>query len=172
VFDELGDGHAMGFPATILLPVGGGVAAIAAAKAAAEATGMGWATGSPPRLVGVQPEDCAPIVAAFERGAQDVAPWPGEPTTIAAGLRVPAPSEGALVLAAIRSSGGTMVAVSEEEIVESVRDLAASEGVLACPEGAATLAAAQRLALLGVLEGPAILYNTGSGIKYLDALTV
>jgi threonine synthase len=171
-FDELGDGHSMGFPATIVLPVGGGLAAIAAAKAAEEAIGLGWATGSPPRIVGVQPEDCAPIVAAFESGARDVAPWPAEPMTIAAGLRVPAPSEGALVLAAIRAAGGTMVAVSEEEIVESVRDLATNEGVLACPEGAATLAAAQRLALLGVLEGPVLLYNTGSGIKYLDALAV
>jgi len=171
VFDGLGNEESMAFPATIVLPVGGGLAAIAAAKAAAEALAVGWATRSPPRLVGVQAEDCAPIVTAFERGADDVEPWPREPTTIAAGMRVPAPSEGALVLAAIRASGGTMVAVSEEEIVESVRDLAASEGVLACPEGAATLAAAQRLALLGVLEGPVLLYNTGSGVKYLDALS-
>ena len=169
-FAQLGDGSTMALPKTIVLPVGGGVAAIAAAKGAEEVTALGWTSDRGPRLVGVQPEDCAPIVRAFERGDTEVTPWPHEPTTIAAGLRVPAPSEGDLVLDAIRGSDGTMVAVSEDEIVSSVRTLAASEGIFACPEGAATIAAAERLAAAGDLEGPVVLYNTGSGMKYLPEL--
>ena len=171
-FMQLGDDTSMVLPKTIVLPVGGGVAAVAAAKAAEEVIRSGWTSGRSraPRLVGVQPEDCAPIVRAFERGDKTVAAWPGEPSTIAAGLRVPAPSEGDLVLDRIRASGGTMVAVSEKDIVAAVADLAATEGLFACPEGAATLPAAARMAAAGSLEGPVVLYNTGSGVKYLDAL--
>lgn len=169
-FLQLGGGTAMQLPATIVVPVGGGVAAVAAAKAVAEVTSLGWSSDDAPRLVGVQPEDCAPIVRAFERGETEVAAWAGEPSTVAAGLRVPAPSEGDLVLDRVRASGGTMVAVSEEEIVTSVSDLASTEGLFACPEGAATVPAAARLAAAGDLEGPVVLYNTGSGAKYLDLL--
>lgn len=189
-FLQLGEGTSMRFPKTIVLPVGGGVAAIAAAKAAEEIRELGWGSSevprdlsdkssdkSPvplerplgPRLVGVQPEDCAPIVRAFERGDVEVAAWEGEPTTVAAGLRVPSPSEGDLVLDRVRASGGTMIAVSEDAIRNAVGDLAASEGVFACPEGAATVPAAEKLAARGQLEGPVVLYNTGSGLKYLDA---
>ncbi|MQA99540.1 MAG: pyridoxal-phosphate dependent enzyme, partial [Actinobacteria bacterium] len=110
-------------------------------------------------------------VRAFEAGDTEVRPWSGASDTIAAGLRVPAPSEGYLVLDKIRASGGTMVSVSEEEIVDAVRELAATEGVFACPEGAATVAAADRLARKGRLEGPVVLYNTGAGAKYLDMLS-
>lgn len=169
VFDALG-AEGMRLPATIVVPVGGGVAAIAAAKAADEVQSLGWADGSLPKLVGVQPTDCAPIVRAFERGDAEVEEWGSEPTTIASGLRVPAPSEGALVLDRIRASGGTMVAVTEAEMVGAVYDLAASEGVFACPEGAATVAAAERLVAEGTLEGPVVLYNTGAGAKYAAEL--
>ncbi|MGH2749063.1 MAG: threonine synthase [Actinomycetota bacterium] len=169
-FDALGDPWSMGLPATIVTPVGGGVAAIAALKGAEEAVAMGWAKGPPPRIVGVQSERCAPIVRAFERGETEVAPWDGDPTTIAAGLRVPAPSEGGLVLDRVRASKGTMVAVTEDEIVAAVRDLASTEGIFACPEGAATVAAADRLASVGELAGPVVLYNTGAGAKYADLL--
>jgi threonine synthase len=156
----------MRFPRTIVLPVGGGVGAIAAWKAAEEVSELGWTADDPPQLVGVQPERCAPIVAAFEAGEDEVEPWPGEPRTAAAGLRVPAPVEGALVLQTIRASQGTMVAVEERRILDSVRNLAATEGVFACPEGAATVAAADSLARAGRLEGPVVLYNTGAGAKY------
>ncbi|MEA2453419.1 MAG: threonine synthase [Actinomycetota bacterium] len=171
-FLQLGDGTSMRFPKTIVLPVGGGVAAVAAVKAAQEVVALGWVSdpSDTPRLVGVQPEDCAPIVRAFERGETQVEPWPGEPSTIAAGLRVPAPSEGDLVLDRVRSSGGTMVAIPEADIVAAVSDLAATEGLFACPEGAATVPAAARLAAAGDLEGPVVLYNTGAGTKYLDLL--
>jgi threonine synthase len=118
----------------------------------------------------VQPEDCAPIVRAFERGDKTVEPLTTQPATIAAGLRVPAPSEGDVVLDRVRSSGGTMLAVTEDEIRAAVKDLATTEGVFACPEGAATIPAAARLAAARDLEGPVVLYNTGAGTKYLDLL--
>ena len=169
-FSQLGDGTSMRLPGTIVLPVGGGVAAVAAYKAAIEVVENGWADDGLPKLIGVQPDDCAPIVRAFERGETAVLPWEGEPTTIAAGLRVPAPGEGDLVLDRVRRSGGTMVSVSEAEIRSAVGEMAAAEGLFACPEGAATLAALGRPEVLEQLEGSVVLYNTGAGIKYLEAL--
>jgi threonine synthase len=170
IFDRLGSENAMTFPRTIVLPVGGGVAAWAAAKAAEEVSALGWADGPAPVLIGVQPSNCAPIVRAYENGDEEVVPWDRDPMTIAAGLRVPAPGEGTLVLKQIRDSGGAMVAVDEDDIRASMREFAATEGVFACPEGATTLAAAQRLADEGRLEGPVVLYNTGSAAKYSDVL--
>ena len=171
LFDQLGDRDKMRFPKTIVLPVGGGVAAWAAAKAAEEVAALGWAEGPAPALVGTQPANCAPIAKAFAEGAGEVVPWDGDPMTIAAGLRVPAPAEGTIVLEQVRRSGGSMVAVSEDDILRAVADLASTEGVFACPEGATTVAAAETLARRGELEGPVVLYNTGSGAKYIDALT-
>ncbi|MFN2488203.1 MAG: pyridoxal-phosphate dependent enzyme [Actinomycetota bacterium] len=170
VFDRLGDASSMRMPATIVLPVGGGVAALAAAKAAHEVAALGWTSNEVPALVGVQPQGCAPVVRAFARGDDDVAPWDGAVATIAAGLRVPSPPEGALLLAALRASGGTMVAVGEDEIRRAVHDLATTEGVYACPEGAAAVAATARLARAGRLQGPVVVYNTGAGAKYTDVL--
>jgi threonine synthase len=167
---EVFDGLDFKMPRTIVMPVGGGVAAISAAKAYEEVAALGWATGDRPRLVGVQAEDCAPIARAFEKGDHVVEPWPDVPSTIAAGLRVPAPVEGALVLECIRRSQGRVLAVPEGDIVASVARLSAAEGIFACPEGATTVAAAQRLLEEGDLEGPVVLYNTGSGPKYADAL--
>ena len=169
-FDALGDEDQMRAPATIVTPVGGGVAAVAAAKAYEEARALGWIAGDAPKLVGVQSTLCAPIVQAFDAGASETESWSGPSETVAAGLRVPAPSEGYLVLERIRASNGTLMAVPDEEIVAAVRDLARTEGVFACPEGAATLVAAQRLASSGELDGPVVLYNTGAGTKYLDLL--
>jgi threonine synthase len=170
IFDRLGDARSFRFPRTIVLPVGGGVAAVAAAKAAHEVTGAGWCRDPEPRLIGVQAANCAPIAKSFAEGRDTVDRWSGDPMTIAAGLRVPAPTEGALVLDTIRKSNGRMVAIEEEEIRTSIGTLASSEGVFACPEGATTVAAAERLARSGELEGPVILYNTGSGAKYIDVL--
>lgn len=157
------------WPRTLVLPVGGGLAAVAAAKAAEEMAVTGWADDEGPRIVGIQPAGCAPLVRAFESGT-DVEPWRGAVDTIAAGLRVPSPSEGRLVLERVRSSGGAMMSVPEHEIVGAVGELASNEGILACPEGAATVAAAAALARTGKLEGPVVLYNTGAGTKYLEAL--
>jgi threonine synthase len=166
VFDQLGDGSSMAIPRTIVAPVGGGVALWAAAKAADEVRALGWSGDRPAQLVGVQATGCAPLVRAFESGAIDVEPWAEVELTAAAGLRVPAPSEGAEVLAQVRASGGLMIAVDEDEIATGVRDLASSEGIWACPEGATTVAAGQFLAAAGALEGPVLLYNTGAGAKY------
>ena len=170
VFDQLGDSSGMSIPRTIILPVGGGVGALAAGKAAEEVRAAGWTGHSPPAIVGVQAAGCAPIVRAFDHGDLDVAPWEAAPATVAAGLRVPAPSEGAEVLAAVRTSGGQMVAVDDDEIIGAMGDLASSEGLLACPEGAAAVAAGYRLAAAGALESPVVVYNTGSGTKYPDVL--
>ena len=157
------------WPRTLVLPVGGGIAAVAASKAVEEMAGASWATDQGPRIVGVQPAGCAPLVKAFESDGE-IRPWPAAPDTIAAGLRVPSPSEGALVLERVRSSGGSMLAVEERDLVAAVGELATAEGVLACPEGAATVAAAAALSRAGELEGPVVLYNTGTGAKYLDAI--
>lgn len=170
VFDRLGHDGLMRFPRTIVMPVGGGVAAWAAAKGAEEIATLGWASDDRPKLVGVQPANCAPITRAFEAGDEEVQPWTGDPMTIAAGLRVPAPAEGTLVLKQIRDSGGSMHAIDEDDIRAAIRDLASSEGIFACPEGATTVAAAERLARAGELEGPVVLYNTGAGAKYADIL--
>lgn len=170
VFDQLGDGTTMRFPGTIVLPVGGGVAAVAAAKAAEEVLALDWSTDAPARLVGVQSADCAPITRAFDAGARAPEQWPGTPQTIAAGLRVPAPSEGDLVLDRVRSSGGAMLAVSDDDVRAAVGDLARAEGLFICPEGATTVVAATELAVRGELTPPVVLYNTGTGLKYLDVL--
>ena len=170
VFDQLGNKTSMGFPATIILPVGGGVAAWAAAKAAEEVAALRWARDRVPKLVGTQAANCAPITKAFDEGRDEVTPWEGDPMTIAAGLRVPAPAEGTKVLEQIRSSGGSMAAATEEEILRGVYELASKEDVFACPEGATTVVAAERLARAGQLEGPVVLSNTGSGSKYIDTL--
>lgn len=170
VFDRLGGDAHMTFPRTIVMPVGGGVAAWAAAKAAEEIAALGWASGDPPSLIGVQPSNCAPITRAFEAGEEEVHPWTGDPMTIAAGLRVPAPAEGTLVLKQIRDSGGSMHAIDEDDIRSAIKDLASREGIFACPEGATTAAAAERLASTGDLEGPVVLYNTGAGAKYAEVL--
>ncbi len=169
-FDQLGTADAMRIPPTIVTPVGGGVAAIAAAKAADEVRALGWTEDAPPRIVGVQPEDCAPIVRAFDRGDTEVQPWGEETTSVASGLRVPEPSEGSLVLERVRASNGRMLAASEAEILEAVRTMAATEGIFPCPEGAAGLVAAQHLAAEGDLDGPVVLYNTGAGAKYAAEL--
>lgn len=171
LFDQMGGAGSMRLPATVVLPVGGGVAAVALAKALEEVRAARWVDEEGLRIVGVQPASCAPIVRAFSDGAEDVTPLAEGGSSIAAGLRVPAPAEGALVLRCVRASKGTMVAVEEDDIRAAIEELASSEGVFACPEGAATVAAARRLAASGELEGPVVLYNTGAGAKYVDLLT-
>ena len=170
LFDQLGDASSMKLPGSIVLPVGGGVAAVAAAKAVDEVLALGWATGERPLIFGVQSDRCAPIVRAFERGLTEVDAWDSDPETIAAGLRVPAPSEGDLVLDRVRASGGRMLSVPEDEIVDAVRALASTEGIFACPEGAATYLGAEYLAREAALREPVVVYNTGAGSKYADFL--
>jgi threonine synthase len=166
IADQLGDGDAMALPRTVIVPVGGGVAAVAAWKAAGELLAAGWAVGRAPRIIGVQPDTCAPIVSAFDAGEAEVTAWTEPIDTAAAGLRVPSPSEGYLVLHAVRETGGKMMSVTEDDVRRATGLLASSEGIWACPEGACAVAAAELLAAAGDLEGPVVVYNSGAGSKY------
>jgi threonine synthase len=154
-------------PEVVLYPTGGGTGLVGMWKAWEELERVGWIGPSRPRLVAVQAEGCAPIVRAFHAGAEEAAPWE-DATTGAAGLRVPAAIGDRLMLAALRESGGTAVAVSDEEIGEAIRLLASAEGIFAAPEGAATVAGLRRLLEAGLVEREEriVLFNTGSGLKY------
>jgi threonine synthase len=129
-------------------------------------------------MVSVQAEGCAPLPKAYEEGKEESTFWEGA-ETIAAGLRVPHALGDFLILKAVRDSGGSALAVSDEEIMDSVGLLARQEGLFACPEGAATLAALRRMLSDGQVERHerVVLFNTGTGLKYtelfeLDAPTI
>jgi len=158
-------------PAAILYPTGGGVGLIGMWKAFDEMEAMKWIGPARPKMIVVQASGCAPIVRAFEGGKSESEPWE-QAETIAAGLRVPKALGDFLVLDAVRCSRGAAVAVSDEEILAAVRGLARAEGVFPCPEGAATLAALPKLFAQNVLsrDDTIVLFNTGSGLKYLDVL--
>ena len=160
------------FPDTIVYPPGGGTGVVGMWKGFYELMELGWVQGPLPKIVAVQPEGCHPIVKAFHDGSEACEPWP-DPTSIARGIRVSNPSAGYLVLRAIRDTGGTAVAVSDDQIRVAMKELALAEGVLACPEGAATLAGLKRLLADGTLDSreTIVLLNTGSGYKYLDLLS-
>jgi threonine synthase len=153
----------------VIYPAGGGVGLLGLWRAFAQLAALGWLTGPPPRLMVAQAAGCAPLVDAFTRGVTEPEPW-ADPHTVAAGLRIPAPLGGLEVLRALRETGGTAVAVGDDEILHWMGVLAREAGVLAAPEGAATLAAAAVLRERGDLaEGDrVVLLNTGSGLKYLD----
>ena len=120
-----------------------------------------------PRLVSVQAEGCAPVVAAFQAQAAKTEPWPNA-HTVAYGLRVPSPIGGFICLRALRETNGTAIAVSEDAIAAGTKELARRTGIDICPEGGAAWAALQRLRREGwVREGErAVLFNTGTGLKY------
>jgi len=169
---ELAEQFGWTLPDVILYPTGGGTGLIGMWKAFEELAELGWLeTADRPRMVSVQAEGCAPIVRAFEAGAAR-ADFFDNAATIAAGLRVPGPFADRLILRAIRDSGGTAVAVSDAEIRAAQRRLATTEGLFAAPEGAATLAALERLVRDGWVapDERIVLFNTGLGLKYLDVL--
>jgi threonine synthase len=154
-------------PDVIVYPTGGGTGIVGMWKAFDELEALGWIGSRRPRMVVVQSTGCAPIVRAFEQRSDHAEPW-ADARTIAAGLRVPAAIGDYLILRALRASGGTAVAVSDEEIVDAQRTLARLTGIHAAPEGAATFAAVPHLARSGFLEGHerVVLFNTGTGLKY------
>src|SRR5205085_4186350 len=117
----------------------------------------------------VQAEGCAPIARAFRAGDEFAAPWEGA-ATVAAGIRVPAAVADFLMLRILRASGGTAVAVSDDEMRAAMKEMASAEGIFACPEGAATLAGLRRLRVRGWVrpEERVVLFNTGSAYKYLE----
>jgi threonine synthase len=157
-------------PDAIFYPTGGGVGLIGMWKAFAELEALGWISGKRPKMIAVQASGCQPVVRAFEQGAAKCEFFEGA-STVAAGLRVPKPLGDFLILEALRSSGGTAIAVGDDEILDAGAELAAAEGMFAAPEGAACVAALRRLLETGFLkrEERILIYNTGSGLKYLEA---
>ncbi|HEV3475683.1 MAG TPA: threonine synthase [Actinomycetota bacterium] len=158
-------------PDAIVYPAGGGVGAIGIHRAFRQLRELGWVRGGSPRLIVIQAAGCAPIVRAFENGHETSEPW-ADAHTIATGLNVPAPLGGALVLQAVRETGGTAVAVDDDQILEAVARMASDTSILPAPEGAATLAGASLLRERGDLDPDdrVVLINTGTGTKYPDVL--
>jgi threonine synthase len=169
---EVGEQLGWEFPDWMIYPTGGGTGMVGMWKAFEELEAIGWKKSSRrPRMVSVQAEHCAPIVKAFAEGAEAAAPWT-DARTIADGLRVPKAIGDFLVLRALRESGGTAVAVSDDSMVAAMRDLGAKEGVSAAPEGGAALEALKVLIRDGRI-GPSdsvVIFNTGGALKYLDVL--
>jgi threonine synthase len=158
-------------PDVILYPTGGGVGLIGIAKGLAELRELGWIGAKLPRLVAVQSTGCAPIVRAFEAGARRAEPW-ADARTVAFGITVPAPLGDELILDALYASGGTAIAVEDAELLADLRAFGAREGLLLCPEGAACLTAARRLAGTGWIrpDDEVVVLNTGAGLKYPDTV--
>ena len=168
---EIAEQLGWSWPDWIIYPTGGGTGIVGIWKACEELEQLGWVTGPRPRLVSVQAEGCAPMVRAFEQGAETAEPWVGA-TTVADGLRVPAAVGDMLVLRALRESGGGALAVSDADMVKDMRVLGSREGIGAAPEGGATLAALRRLVADGTIgsDDRVVLLNTGGALKYLDVL--
>jgi threonine synthase len=158
-------------PDVILYPAGGGVGLIGIHKALGEMRELGWIGDRLPRLVAVQAEGCAPIVRAFERGAEVSEPFP-DARTVAFGITVPKPLGDFLMLDAVRSTHGTAVAVSDDDLLTEQRRVAADEGTFICPEGAACLAAARQLRGSGFLTAgeTVVVLNTGTGLIYPETI--
>jgi threonine synthase len=160
------------YPDWIVYPTGGGTGMVGMWKAFEEMEAIGWIRPQRrPRMVSVQATGCAPIVRAFDQGA-DRAPLWEHAATIADGLRVPRAIGDFLILRAIRESGGTAVAVADEDMVRAMIDIGSTEGVSAAPEGGAALAALEQLLAREVVkrDDSVVLFNTGGALKYLDVL--
>lgn len=157
-------------PGAIFYPAGGGVGLIGMWKAFDEMETLGWIGPARPKMIAVQAEGCAPVVRAFEQGAERSTFWENA-HTVASGLRVPKALGDFLMLEAIRKSGGTAVAVSDQDMLEGGIDMAADEGIFPAPEGGACVAALRKLLESGFLKPDErmVIYNTGSGLKYLEA---
>jgi threonine synthase len=167
---ELAESFGWELPDVIIYPTGGGTGLVGMWKAFAEMEELGWLSKTKrPRMVSVQADGCAPVVRAFEKGASFCDFWINA-HTLASGLRVPKSFADHLILQDIYESHGTAVAVSDEVILESQKKLARLEGIFAAPEGAATLAALQQLIEKKWIQPDEriVLFNTGSGLKYLD----
>ena len=164
--DALGQ-TALKLPDVILYPAGGGTGLIGMWKAFQEMETLGWIGSHRPRMVLVQAAGCAPIVRAYEAGAKHAEMFPNA-ATVASGLRVPAAVGDFLMLDAVRSSRGTALTVTDDELLAGVRELSIHQGIYACPEGGAVWKAAEHLLRAGWIKPQerVVLFNTGSGLKY------
>jgi threonine synthase len=168
---EIAEQMSWTLPDAIIYPTGGGVGLIGMWKAFEEMEGLGWIGSRRPKMICVQAEGCAPIVKAWDENAKASEMW-ANASTLAAGLRVPKAYGDFIILDILRQSQGTAVAVSDDEIMQCVRDWASQEGIFAAPEGAASLAAYRKLRGSGFLKesDSVVLFNTGSGLKYIDVM--
>ena len=159
-------------PDVIVYPTGGGTGLIGMWKAFDEMEQMGWIGSKRPRMVTVQASGCAPIVRAFDEGKRFADEFPNA-STVASGLRVPRAIGDFLILDAIRDSGGTAIAVTDEELIEATQEIGAAEGVFCAPEGAACLPALRKMLETNEVETSetVVLFNTGAGVKYLEAFS-
>lgn len=158
------------YPDAVFYPTGGGVGLIGMWKAFVELEELGWVKpGKRPKMISVQAAGCAPVVRAFDEGAAASQMWQ-DAATFASGLRVPKPYGDAIILEILRESGGIALAVADDEILASIRDWAANEGIFLSPEGASVTAAYDRLLASGFLKprDRVVLFNTGAGLKYTD----
>jgi len=167
---ELAEQMKWELPEVIIYPTGGGTGLIGMWKAFDEMERLGWIDSRRPRMVTVQASGCAPIVRAFEQGDRFADEFPNAATT-ASGLRVPKAIGDFLILDALRQSGGTAVAVTDEELIAATREIGAAEGVFCAPEGAACLPALKKLLKSGQVSSSdrVVLFNTGSGVKYMES---
>jgi threonine synthase len=158
-------------PDAIIYPTGGGVGMIGMWKAFDEMETLGWIGSQRPKMVAVQASGCAPVVKAWEEGKPTSEMWK-DAHTAAAGLRVPKAYADYIILDILKKSGGTAVAVTDDEIMQCVQAWARDEGVFAAPEGAASLAAYNHLIKSGFFKPSdrVVLFNTGSGLKYIDVI--
>ncbi len=168
---EVAEQLAWKVPQGIIYPTGGGVGLLGMWKAFDEMEQLGFIGAERPNMISVQAAGCAPIVKAWDEGSASSEMWQ-HASTIAAGLRVPKPYGDYLILDILKKSGGLALAASDAEILAAVRHWAKVEGIFAAPEGAASLVAYQKLLASGFFtsDDTVVLFNTGSGLKYLDVL--
>ena len=164
---ELAEQLGWQLPDAIFYPTGGGTGLIGMWKAFEELEALGWIGKKRPKMIAVQATGCAPIVKAFEEGLEHAPLWPNA-HTIASGIRVPVAVGDFLILRAVRQSGGYAIAVEDEAIEAARSEIARMEGLLLCPEGAATYAALKQSLAEGRISRyeRVVLYNCGAGLKY------
>ena len=169
---ELAEQLDWALPEAILYPTGGGTGLVGLWKAFDEMEQMGWIGSKRPRMIAVQALDCSPIVRAFHQGWNE-APEFENAKTIASGLRVPRAIGDFIMLDILRRSQGSALAVSDDDMITAVREIGTAEGIFASPEGAACLPALRQLITEGKIspDDRVVLFNTGAGVKYLEAFS-
>jgi threonine synthase len=169
---ELAEQLGWNLPDVVLYPTGGGTGLIGMWKAFSEMESLGWIGSKRPRMFSVQAKGCAPIVRAFEAGAEHAEEFPNARTR-ASGLRVPKAIGDFIMLKILRDSNGGAVTVEDDEMIWITREVGRHEGIFVAPEGAACFAGLRMLVSSGQISASdqIVIFNTGSGIKYLECYT-